>query len=164
MYSDRIVTYTNVNLILALINRYEHGEFWPHLRESNYDYIGGPEDQPSAGKNINVPLNKTRLGDSDYLSIFNQILLPIAHEFRPDIILVSAGYDAAMGCPEGQMKVTPAAYGHLIHSLMAFADGKIGVFLEGGYFIDSLAEGAAMTLRALLGKILDLERRFQYLS
>ena len=123
---------------------------------------------PSCGKNFNIPLNKTGLGDEDYLSIFHQILLPVTHEFRPDLILVSAGYDAAIGksnfqfkispldgdhpqnaqwpknelnltfflpligCPEGQMKVTPAAYGHLIHSLMSFAEGRVGVFLEGG--------------------------------
>ena len=49
------------------------------------------------------------------------------------------------------LQVTPAAYGHMVHSLMSFADGKVGVFLEGGYFIESLAEGVAMSLRALLG-------------
>ena len=37
-----------------------------------------------------------------------------------------------LGDPEGHMKVTPAAYGHFINSLMAFAEGRIGVFLEGG--------------------------------
>ena len=48
-------------------------------------------------------------------------------------------------------QVTPAAYSHMVHSLVSFADGKVGVFLEGGYFIESLAEGVAMSLRALLG-------------
>ena len=42
-------------------------------------------------------MNKTGLGDEDYLSIFHQILLPITHEFCPDLVLVSAGYDAAIG-------------------------------------------------------------------
>ena len=46
------------------------------------------------------------------------------------------------------MKVTPAAYGHLIHSLMSFAEGRVGVFIQGGYFVESLA----MSLRALLGE------------
>ena len=108
--------YDNPNVLYFSIHRYENGLFWPNLRESNYDYIGGPDDQPSAGKNVNVPLNKIGLGDAEYLAIFQQVLFPMAYEFNPDIILVSAGFDAALGCPEGQMRVTPAAYGHLINA------------------------------------------------
>ena len=134
------------------ICRYDHAEFWPHLRESNYDYIGGPDDEPSCGKNVNVPLNKIGLGEQDYLSIFHQVLMPLAYEYNPDLILVSSGFDAAFGCPEGLMKVAPSAYGHMVHSLMAFAQGRVGVFLEGGYFVESVAEGVAMTVRALLGE------------
>ena len=145
--------YDDPNVLYFSIHRYEHGLFWPHLRESNFDYIGGSQEkQSSCGKNFNIPLNKFGLGDEDYLSIFHQILMPVTHEFCPDLILVSAGYDSAIGCPEGQMKVTPAAYGHLIHTLMSFAEGRVGVFLEGGYFVESLAEGVAMSLRALLGE------------
>lgn len=49
------------------------------------------------------------------------------------------------------MEITPAAYAHFVSPLMAFANGKIAVILEGGYCLDSLAEGAALTLRTLLG-------------
>lgn len=49
------------------------------------------------------------------------------------------------------MEVTPAAYAHLVSPLMALANGKVAVVLEGGYCLDSLAEGAALTLRTLLG-------------
>lgn len=49
------------------------------------------------------------------------------------------------------MKVSPGFYGHLISLLSGLAKGKIAVCLEGGYFLPSLAEGAAMTLRSLLG-------------
>ena len=52
---------------------------------------------------------------------------------------------------EGEMRVSPIAYGHMISSLMSLASGKVAVLLEGGYFIDSMAESAAMTLRVLLG-------------
>ena len=89
--------YEDPNVLYFSIHRYEHGLFFPHLRESNFDYIGGFEDQPSCGKNFNIPLNKFGLGDEDYLSIFHQILMPVTHEFRPDLILVSAGYDSAIG-------------------------------------------------------------------
>lgn len=150
--NELFIAFSSLLLKQVFFYSYEYGEFWPHLRESNFDYIGGLDDQPSCGRNINIPLNKIGLGDADYLSIFHQVLLPLAHEFRPDLILVSAGYDAAIGCPEGLMNVSPAAYGHMINSLMSFADGRIGVFLEGGYFVDSVAEGVAMSMRALLGE------------
>ena len=61
------------------------------------------------------------------------------------------GYDAAIGCPEGCMRVTPSAYAHLVSSLSALAGGRLVLMLEGGYCLDSLAESAALSLRTLLG-------------
>lgn len=52
---------------------------------------------------------------------------------------------------QGEMEITPAGYAHLVSPLMALANGKIAVVLEGGYCLDSLAESAALTLRTLLG-------------
>lgn len=59
------------------IHRYEYGTFWPNLRESNYDHIGEGEGK---GYNFNVPLNKTGFGNTEYLAIFNELLLPVATE------------------------------------------------------------------------------------
>ena len=140
--------YDDPNVMYFSIHRYEKGQFWPNLRESDFDSVGAGT---GAGYNCNLPLNSVGMSDSDYMSIIHQILLPVAYEFQPDIVLVEAGYDAAIGDPEGEMRLSPAAYGHIIHALMALAKGRVGVFLEGGYFLDSLAEGVAMTLRALLG-------------
>lgn len=53
--------------------------------------------------------------------------------------------------PQGEMEITPACYAHLISPLMAVAQGRLAVILEGGYCLDSLAEGAAITLKTLLG-------------
>lgn len=61
------------------IHRYEHGAFWPELKESNFNHIG---DGNGKGFNINVPLNTTGMGNSDYMAIFNNILLPVAYEVR----------------------------------------------------------------------------------
>ena len=140
--------YDDPNVLYFSIHRYEYGLFWPNLRESDFDSVGAGS---GIGYNANLPLNAVGMSDFDYMSIVHQVLLPLAHEFQPDLVLVEAGYDAAIGDPEGGMRLSPAAYGHIIHTLMALAGGKIGVFLEGGYFLESLAEGAAMTLRALLG-------------
>lgn len=140
--------YNDSRVLYFSIHRYEHGSFWPELRESNYDYIG---EGKGMGYNINVPLNKVGMGNTEYLAIFHQILLPVAHEFSPELVFVSSGYDSSIGCPEGEMKVTPACYAHLTSQLMALANGKTCVVLEGGYCLKSLAEGVALTLRALLG-------------
>lgn len=49
------------------------------------------------------------------------------------------------------MEITPACYAHLVSPLMSIAHGRVAVVLEGGYCLDSLAEGAAITLKTLLG-------------
>ncbi|XP_014219732.1 histone deacetylase 6 [Copidosoma floridanum] len=140
--------YNDARVVYFSIHRYENGEFWPNLRESDYHYVG---EGAGEGYNFNVPLNKTGMTNADYLAIFQQVLLPMAYEFQPDLIIVSAGYDAALGCPEGLMNITPACYAHLLSSLMSLAGGKVAVILEGGYCLKSLAESAALTLRTLLG-------------
>ncbi|KAK4306266.1 hypothetical protein Pmani_021889 [Petrolisthes manimaculis] len=140
--------FSDPRVLYFSIHRFENGLFWPHLRESHYDYVGA-----GAGHryNFNVPLNQTGLGNSDYLAIFHQVLLPVAYEFNPELVLVSAGFDAALGCPEGEMAVSPGLYSHLTSSLMTLAQGKVVVLLEGGYCLESLSESAAWTLSALLG-------------
>lgn len=130
------------------IHRYEHGAFWPELIESNSNWIGIGE---GLGFNCNIPLNEIGINDKDYLTVFNNVILPLAYKFNPQLVLISAGYDSAIGCPEGQMLVSPATYAHMCHSLQSLAGGKVCVLLEGGYCLSSLAESAAMTLRSLLG-------------
>lgn len=140
--------YEDPRVLYFSIHRYEHGQFWPNLRQSDYDYVG---KGAAVGYNINVPLNKMGLGTEDYLAIFNHILMPVAYEFDPQLVLISSGYDAAIGCPEGEMKLVPAAYAHFIHMLSSLAQGNVCTILEGGYCLTSLAEGVALSLRELLG-------------
>ncbi|XP_073992654.1 histone deacetylase 6 isoform X3 [Rhodnius prolixus] len=140
--------YDDNRVLYFSIHRYEYGTFWPNLRESDFDYIG---EGAGRGYNFNVPLNSVGMRDNDYMAIWHQLLLPVAYEFQPEIVLVSAGFDAAMGDEKGEMELTPAVYAHLLTSLTALANGKVAVVLEGGYYLKSLAEAAAMTLRALLG-------------
>lgn len=69
--------YDDPRVLYFSIHRFEHGTFWPNLRESDFDYIGSG---PGAGFNFNVPLNKTGMTNADYLAIWQQILLPVAYE------------------------------------------------------------------------------------
>ncbi|NXJ09587.1 HDA10 deacetylase, partial [Odontophorus gujanensis] len=128
-------------------HRYEHQEFWPSLKESDYDAVGLGKGK---GFNINLPWNKVGMGNSDYLAAFFHVLLPMAFEFDPELVLVSSGYDSGVGDPEGQMNATPEVFAHLTHFLMQLAHGKLCVILEGGYHLKSLSESVCMTVRALL--------------
>ncbi|KAH9412669.1 histone deacetylase [Dermatophagoides pteronyssinus] len=141
--------YKDPNVFYVSIHRYEQGSFWPELIESNYNFCG---ESSGRGFNMNIPLNQTGLTDTDYLSIWHNLLLPVFYEFDPELILVSAGYDSAIGCPEGEMLLTPAVYSHFTHYLMGLADGKLGIILEGGYCIESLADSVVCTVQTLIGQ------------
>lgn len=69
--------YDDPRVLYFSIHRYEFGEFWPNLRESDFDFIG---EGRGKGFNFNIPLNKKFMKNEDYLSIFQQILLPVAFE------------------------------------------------------------------------------------
>uniref|UniRef100_UPI003AABB0C6 polyamine deacetylase HDAC10 isoform X1 n=1 Tax=Centroberyx gerrardi TaxID=166262 RepID=UPI003AABB0C6 len=129
-------------------HRYEHQNFWPMLKESDYDSVGKDK---GAGFNINVPWNKVGMENSDYLAVFFHVLLPAAYEFGPDLVLVSAGFDSAIGDPEGKMCATPDVFAHLTHLLMNLAGGKLCAVLEGGYNLTSLAQSVCQTVQTLLG-------------
>ncbi|XP_067090995.1 polyamine deacetylase HDAC10 [Osmerus mordax] len=129
-------------------HRYEHQDFWPKLQESDYDSVG---KEKGAGFNINVPWNKVGMENSDYLSVFFHVLLPVAYEFCPDLVLVCAGFDSAIGDPEGHMCATPDIFAHLTHLLMSLAGGRLCAVLEGGYNLTSLAQSVCQTVQTLLG-------------
>uniref|UniRef100_A0A8C3G791 Histone deacetylase 10 n=1 Tax=Cyclopterus lumpus TaxID=8103 RepID=A0A8C3G791_CYCLU len=129
-------------------HRYEHQKFWPQLRDSDYDSVG---KEKGAGFNINVPWNKVGMKNSDYLSVFCHVLLPIAYEFSPDLVLVCAGFDSAIGDPEGEMRASPDIFAHLTHLLMNLAGGKLCAVLEGGYNLTSLHQSVCQTVQTLLG-------------
>ncbi|XP_037245663.1 polyamine deacetylase HDAC10 isoform X3 [Falco biarmicus] len=129
-------------------HRYEHQEFWPSLKESDYDAVGLGRGK---GFNVNLPWNKVGMENSDYLAAFFHVLLPMAFEFDPELVIVSSGYDSGIGDPEGQMNATPEVFAHLTHFLMQLANGRLCVILEGGYHLKSLSESVCMTVKTLLG-------------
>ncbi|XP_066212385.1 histone deacetylase 6 isoform X1 [Saccopteryx leptura] len=130
------------------IHRYEQGRFWPHLKASNWSSTGFGQGQ---GYTINVPWNQVGMRDADYIAAFLQVLLPVALEFQPQLVLVAAGFDALQGDPKGEMAATPAGFAQLTHLLMGLAGGRLILSLEGGYNLRSLAEGVSASLHTLLG-------------
>ncbi|ESQ31827.1 hypothetical protein EUTSA_v10003787mg [Eutrema salsugineum] len=128
-------------------HRHEFGGFYPAGDDGYYNMVG---EGPGEGFNINVPWEQGRCGDADYLAAWDHILIPVVKEFNPDIILLSAGFDAAIGDPLGGCRVTPYGYSVLLKKLMEFAQGKIVMALEGGYNLDSIAKSSLACVQVLL--------------
>ena len=74
--------YDDPRVVYVSIHRYEHGNFWPNLREGNFNYIG---EGRGRGFNVNVPLNTTGMTDADYLAIFQQLIVPIGVEVSEEL-------------------------------------------------------------------------------
>jgi len=85
------------------------------------------------------------------LTAFLEVVLPVATQFDPDLVLVSAGFDAAMGDPLGKCQVTPMAYALMTKYLSVLAEGRVILALEGGYNLKSIAECMTACGAALLG-------------
>uniref|UniRef100_A0A1I7TSG7 Hist_deacetyl domain-containing protein n=1 Tax=Caenorhabditis tropicalis TaxID=1561998 RepID=A0A1I7TSG7_9PELO len=133
------------NVKLISIHRYENGTFWPNMPQTGIYH--------NYKNTMNLPLNTIGLSDSDYYALFTHIIIPSIHDFKPDLILVSSGFDASLGDPEGYMNVTPAGFATMIRLLMN-TGVPVAAILEGGYFLDALAADSEWVLRALLQETL----------
>jgi acetoin utilization deacetylase AcuC-like enzyme len=107
------------------------------------------------GYTINVPL-PAGCADAEYLHVFDEIVVPATHEFEPEWILVSAGFDPHRRDPLGGMKVTDEGFGAMAQILLALAErhagGKIAFLLEGGYDLAGLHNSVAAVLNAMQQK------------
>jgi acetoin utilization deacetylase AcuC-like enzyme len=108
-----------------------------------------------AGKTLNVPL-PPNVGDEGFASIFESLVWPLAERFHPDLILVSAGYDAHWVDPLAHMALSLKGYADMSQALVRMADrlcdGRLIFTLEGGYQLDALAYGVLNAFYALLGE------------
>jgi acetoin utilization deacetylase AcuC-like enzyme len=88
------------------------------------------------GFNVNLPL-PAGSGDATYLKAIEEIVLPIADQFKPELVLISAGQDASTMDPLGRMCVTTEGYRrmtqHMIDIAQSHADGRLVILQEGGY-------------------------------
>jgi acetoin utilization deacetylase AcuC-like enzyme len=114
------------------------------------------EDGAGEGKgfNMNIPL-PAGTGDRGYGKAFEELVQPVCAEYGPDLIMLSAGYDAHQFDPLGQQQITTNGYVNLSNKLMnmaAEANTNIAAFLEGGYNTSSLSEAVVATMRVLNGE------------
>lgn len=105
------------------------------------------------GATVNVPL-PAGCNDEVYLGALQRILVPLVLAFRPEILLVSAGFDAHRDDPLGGMRISGegfAGMGSIVRSLAdAVCSGRLAYFLEGGYSISGLRQGTGAVLDAAL--------------
>ncbi|TVU38086.1 hypothetical protein EJB05_11436 [Eragrostis curvula] len=140
--------YKDPRVLFFSVHRFDFGTFYPGEGDASHVFIG---EEAGEGYNINVPWEHGKCGDADYIAAWDHVLLPVAESFDPDIILVSAGFDAALGDPLGGCCITPNGYALLLTKLLGFAQGRIVMALEGGYNLRSIANSVLSCAKVLLG-------------
>jgi acetoin utilization deacetylase AcuC-like enzyme len=102
---------------------------WPF-----YPGTGGPDDQLETTVNVPLPAGS---GDADYLRAFDEVVEPAVRSFAPELLLVSAGFDAHAGDPLADMRVTEDGFREMSRRCAGLAP-RVAAVLEGGYELDTL--------------------------
>ncbi|MFB6108953.1 MAG: histone deacetylase family protein [Haloplanus sp.] len=111
-------------------------------------------DGPGEGTTLNAPL-AAGAGDADWLSVFDEAIAPAIERFDPDLVVVSAGFDAHRHDPISRMRVSTEGYALLTdrtRGLAGDAGAGLAFVLEGGYGLDTLSEGVAMVHETFDGR------------
>jgi histone deacetylase 6 len=144
--------YNDPNVLYISLHVYKTAEGDPFYPQTTWGDPANCGEDIGLGKNVNVAWLSQNMGDADYIFAFQQVVMPIAIEFDPDLVMISAGFDAAEGDPLGSCHVSPAGYGHMTHMLMQLAKGKVVACLEGGYNLEAISKSALAMTRVLMGE------------
>jgi acetoin utilization deacetylase AcuC-like enzyme len=142
-----------------------HGNGTQHMFESDPNlfyasthqwplYPGtGAADETGVGNICNVPLAPMS-GGREFRAAFEDVVLPALRRFQPELLLISAGFDAHEDDPLASLRLHEADYGWATEALLEIAHeqcgGRVVSTLEGGYDLDALAASAAAHVRALM--------------
>jgi acetoin utilization deacetylase AcuC-like enzyme len=149
-----------------------HGNGTQHVFESNPNvlyasthqfpfYPGtGAADEIGVGSGggftVNLPLERGAVSE-DYRLVFEEVLLPVVRQFKPDLVLVSAGFDAHERDPLANMRLTTEAFAAMTMELRAVAaeccNGRMVLVTEGGYDLHALAASLEAVVETLAGPI-----------
>jgi acetoin utilization deacetylase AcuC-like enzyme len=147
-----------------------HGNGTQHIFESDphvlyvsthqFPYYPGTGDAweigvgAGKGRTVNLPLEAGAV-DDDYRLVIEEVVIPALRQFRPDIVLVSAGFDAHQRDPLGGMRLTTGAFAAMTMELRTVAeeccDGRIVLVTEGGYDLQALAASIDAVAGVLAG-------------
>jgi len=125
---------------------------YPH-----YPGTGSIEETGSGrarGTTVNIPL-PSGCGDDEYQQVFEQIIVPAAKHFQPQLIMVSAGYDLHWADELAMMQVSVTGFVQMVKTIKSLAEelcrGRLVFSLEGGYHLGALAASVKATFEVLLG-------------
>eukprot|EP01134_Creolimax_fragrantissima_P001953 CFRG1953T1 len=138
------------DVLYLSLHRYDHGDFYPGT--GAVEEVGEGDGE---GLSVNIAWNncdENPPGNTEYMAAFLYIVIPIAREFAPDVIIVSAGFDAADGDLIGGCKVAPTGFAHMTQLLMDVMDGRVLLSLEGGYRLTALSDSATGCMKVLMGE------------
>jgi acetoin utilization deacetylase AcuC-like enzyme len=121
--------------------------FYPGTGSARETGVGGGE-----GFTVNVPVPAGG-GDDEYLAAMRTVVGPVAEQFEPQFVLISAGFDAHRDDPVAALRVTEAGFAAMTSLLLdiagRFCDGRLVAVLEGGYDLEALARSAEAVVRAM---------------
>lgn len=110
---------------------------------------------PGEGYTVNVPM-PAGCGDADYDAVYRQIVVPVLEQYRPVVLIVSAGYDAHERDPLAGMRMSAAGFGRLTGYLARVADGfcsgRMLLVTEGGYDLSALGSSLDASLSVMMGE------------
>lgn len=139
------IFYDDPSVLYASLHRYDGGTFYPGTGGSLEVGTGRGK-----GYTVNIPWPCGRMQNADYISAFHHIVLPICYTYQPNMIIISAGFDAADGDPIGGCHLTPECYAHMTAMLQLIA--PTCALLEGGYNLLATAASSEACVRVLLGE------------
>ncbi|XP_057412044.1 histone deacetylase 7 isoform X2 [Balaenoptera acutorostrata] len=147
--------YQDPSVLYISLHRHDDGNFFPG--SGAVDEVGAGSGE---GFNVNVAWAgglDPPMGDPEYLAAFRIVVMPIAREFSPDLVLVSAGFDAAEGHPPplGGYHVSAKCFGYMTQQLMSLAGGAVVLALEGGHDLTAICDASEACVAALLGNKVD---------
>jgi acetoin utilization deacetylase AcuC-like enzyme len=148
------IFYKEKNPLFISLHRFDKGDFYPNVTGK----ITEQGEDEGKGFNVNIPWNtrgiyssESGIGDDEYIYAFENIIIPILKEYKPEIILISCGFDACENDPLGQMNLSPLGYSYMTKELKKIC-GKFLVALEGGYNLNSLSRASEAVIRTLLNE------------
>jgi acetoin utilization deacetylase AcuC-like enzyme len=133
------------DVLFASIHQYP---FWPGTGA-----LGDVGSGAGEGYSFNLPV-PAGTGEAAFLSLVEHVVAPAARQYKPDLIMISAGFDAHRDDPLGGLALETGSYGELARQVRALGDElgvPVGAVLEGGYDLRGLAESVAATMSGLAG-------------
>jgi len=133
--------YESAEVLYTSIHQFPHYPGTGSFHEIGYG--------PGTGYTINMPM-PAEFGNSEYLRAFDRLIMPIGRHFKPEFILVSAGFDCHFRDPLAQMRVTEAGFAAMARRVNRLAaeccGGKVVAALEGGYDLEAIAQSGRVVI------------------